>query len=438
LFGTHNVMLGEFYDRTLVYLHLLYSHNDWVKSSQLYLHLFKPYRGLMDSHRVFTEPYRSWPLRSLAELWDEANCECISRLVLCGYSVERVDDTTDVGRYVPKRYRPGPMSGNYDHDTIDHGADQQQQQHPAKKDATVLLVKPASWDNEFEYGSNATVRDVRNYIRSQLIVNNPGVQTDMARYRTWVHDGIYPKDEKSDFVLVGLTQRLGRRRWRNLDDVMREVQARLKHSEAALGKRIVLVEMNVEEDSSSYQQLVRHGALDGLIGIHGAQLTEAVWMKDGAWVIELLPYIPSYSMWGQWTRMVHKPTPLGEIFRHTELNHAGHRLAIDSSPYCDGNESIRECWTDRYNMWDTRDFVVNVDLLERIVETFFAVPTPKGKKGDPALHCQDWNDRAAPDFVMYNVNCAESSDQAVSPHAYYWPLEGAEPLNEKEERKRQH
>jgi hypothetical protein len=429
-------MLGEFYDRTLVYLHLLYSRNDWVKSSQLYLHLFKPYRGLMDSHRVFTEPYRSWPLRSFADLWDEANCECFSRLVLCGYSVETVNDAMDVGRYVPKRYRPGPMSGNYDHDTIDHGVDQQQQQ-PAKKDATVLLVKPASWDNEVEYGSNATVRDVRNYIRSQLMVNNPGVQTDMARYRTWVHDGVYPKDEQSDFVLVGLTQRLGRRRWRNLDDVMREVQARLKHSEAALGKRIVLVEMNVEEDSSSYQQLVRHGALDGLIGIHGAQLTEAAWMKDGAWVIELLPYIPSYSMWGQWTRMVHKPTPLGEIFRNTELNHAGLRLAIDSSPYCDGNESIRECWTDRYNMWDTRDFVVSADLLERMVTSFFAVPNPKGKR-DQTLFCQDWNDRAAPDFVLYNVNCAESSDHAVSPHAYYWPLEGAEPLNEKEERKRQH
>jgi hypothetical protein len=246
-------------------------------------------------------------------------------------------------------------------------------------------------------------------------------------------------------VLVGLAQRLGRRKWRNLDEVMGEVQSRLKQSEARLGKRIVLVQMNVEEDSSSYQQLVRHGALDGLIGIHGAQLTEAIWMKDGSWVVELLPYIPSYSMWGQWTRTVHKPTPLGVIFQGTGLNHAGLRLDVASSPYCDMNETNRDCWTDRHNMWDTRDFVVSADLLERIVTTLFVFPTKnKGKEDQHHRSCQDWQDRAASaDVVLYNVNCAEGGGDgaaaaAVSPHAYYRPLEGAEPLNESEERARQH
>ncbi len=69
-----------------------------------------------------------------------------------------------------------------------------------------------------------------------------------------------------------------------------------------------------------------HAACDMLIGIYGAQLTAGIWLKDdGSTAVELLPWIPP-KMFGSWMRVMNAPTPLGEIFNETELNHIGYPL----------------------------------------------------------------------------------------------------------------
>ena len=86
------------------------------------------------------------------------------------------------------------------------------------------------------------------------------------------------------------------------------------------------MEVNVETmPSGPHTQLIVHRSLDGLIGIHGAQLTQAILLPKGAVVVELLPWAPSdyfgtgHKVWGEWTRSVTNPTPLGIIYHNSEL-----------------------------------------------------------------------------------------------------------------------
>jgi hypothetical protein len=74
----------------------------------------------------------------------------------------------------------------------------------------------------------------------------------------------------------------------NLDFILDECNSRLKE------EKVVCVVVYVDDEHANpFRQVIIHGALDVLIVIHGAhQLTEAIWMRPGALVVELLPYIP--------------------------------------------------------------------------------------------------------------------------------------------------
>ena len=177
--------------------------------------------------------------------------------------------------------------------------------------------------------------------------------------------------------------------------------------------KIICTEVNVEDAKSHpYHQAVMHGALDGLIGIHGAQLTEAVWMKPGSLVVEFLPWLHPQSIPGGWTRTVKQATPLGVIFSGTDLNHVGFPLRRQSVPFCQGLNGTEEtkCW--REHIWDSRDFEGTGESIVDAVTMLFVA--------NPIENCAEYQELAADKYVLYNIHCKTGNDNVTSPHHFFW------------------
>jgi Glycosyltransferase 61 len=388
-------MLGEFYDRGLIHLWRLWKENPWIGHSQLYVHLQPPTsKKLLDSHHLFTSMFRTMPLLDFNLLLDETPCTCLPRLVFCGYDI------------------------NYRNDTIHIGG---KPNETAVRESVVLepiAIEPPGYNPQSALGTT-THRELHSHVRATMIESNPHVVTDIAEFRKAQLNKAGGRtrrkmsdSELSKWMLVGLAQRTGRRRWRDLDMVMLRAQKRLAEH------RIALVEVNVESPTSTaYKQIVTHGALDGLVGIHGAQLTEAVWMKPGSWVIELLPYVPDGVFMGTWTKTTDEPTPIGWMFDGTELNHAGVPLPRESAPYCwdpkDVNDPALDCWRIGNNPWDNRDFIFDSTNLELILSKLLVGTSP-------ATTCSEYQERAGNHSVLYNINCATGAGNAVATHHFYW------------------
>jgi hypothetical protein len=48
--------------------------------------------------------------------------------------------------------------------------------------------------------------------------------------------------------------------------------------------------LSIPIDPIQLKHAVAHGALNALIGVHGSQLTESLFMKTGSLLVEFLPY----------------------------------------------------------------------------------------------------------------------------------------------------
>jgi hypothetical protein len=392
-------MLGEFYDRSLVFLWRLSKENEWVRHSQLYLHLFMPNRRLMDSHHLFTNPFRTMPLLDFATLMDETSCQCLPRLIFCGYDVVSKSGT----ERAPSETESAALNAG--------GA----ANSSASTTVGSVEIKPEETLTAFH--ARETNQAFHRDLRKSLVSDNPHIVEDVQAFRDSVfdeEDGI-PEADRGSWRIVGLTQRTRRRKWRNLDQVMQAAyQPLFEH-------KILLVVVNVEEDGfSPYQHVLWHAALDGLVGIHGAQLTEAIWMKPGSWVVELLPFVPDYIHKGSWTKTTDKPTPLGAIFDGTDLNHVGHPLQRGSAPYCYGleGEAYEDCWN--ITGWDWRDVLWEPQALVDVLLGTVALATNTSK-------CLDFQDRARDGFlVLYNIHCAAADDDGgeITLNHFYVPKGG--------------
>ena len=387
LFSQFNDMLGEWYDRTLVgLLVFLQDHQvplqTFAQTTRLYIHRMDMTKPLLNTHHLLTEAFRTTPLGDVLELLDSPRCVCLPRVLFCGYNT-KLDETDG-------RTQLTPAYGMFRRDNKRH------------------------WQKRLS-------SDLRNLLRKQLVTNNPLVQTDMQDYRQsllkrYVFGAVRTQtpttamtNNAGDWKIVGLTQRTGRRRWHNLQQVLNHLTASLH------AKRILVVEINVEDPEwTPYQHLVRHSGLDALIGIHGAQLTEAVWMKPGSLVVEILPYIPEGIAYGRWATYTHQPTPLGIIFDGTDLLHVGYKLERESAPYC-YNSTTLDCWQAGSFPWDQRDFIAPAEAIERMIDVFM-VHRPET--------CDDYRElsQASTNFVVYNAQCfpAGSTNNSIGTRHFYW------------------
>lgn len=91
-----------------------------------------------------------------------------------------------------------------------------------------------------------------------------------------------------------------------------------------------------------------HRSLFALIGVHSAQLTQGVLLPSQAYVLEILPWIPSYLTVGGWVASTNAPTPLVVIYHNTDVNHYGYALGRNSTPLCSNvhmtdKDATKEC-----------------------------------------------------------------------------------------------
>jgi hypothetical protein len=216
----------------------------------------------------------------------------------------------------------------------------------------------------------------------------------------------------SDYKIIGLAQRTKRRKWKDLNKLITYCNQKYKPL------KIVCVEVNIEKEewSNAVNHVIAHGGLDALIGIHGATLTEALLMpRAGSVVVELLPWIHPEQKWGSWTKWVHRPTPLGVLFSETNLNHIGYPLQRQHSvDTCHGRDFIKQCYNKEQHRWDNRDFWIEPELLDDIVQKFvIQFPTK----------CEELQRTAGNDYVLYNVNCIPMGQMHEDAKHFYRPID---------------
>jgi hypothetical protein len=71
---------------------------------------------------------------------------------------------------------------------------------------------------------------------------------------------------------------------------------------------IVCITVDVEDAGNAEEQLIMRRSLHAFIGIHGAQLTQGIFLQSHRLILELLPHI-SPGDWGGWVAMTEAPTP---------------------------------------------------------------------------------------------------------------------------------
>ena len=430
LFSFSNHMLGEFYIRVLMGLwdivstiiagwepsfdsssqhtttttnNNYYNYNDinatliseklslFLEQTQFYMHLEKGEESLLDSHGLFMNIFQSNPLLHFKNLLDNTDCRCLKRLILCGYYENPSDKDMPLLYEQPDYHHtlvlePFRYVGN-----INHGAaaNKRKRASPGVSDRQRMRQILRDWT----MGTNPLLQDwVDQHRQLQLRKYSSSLLRNVLKQQRII---------SSEWKVIGLAQRSKRRRWLHIYDLQQLCNRRF------LSKKIICVVVNIEEEewANPVKHVVAHGGLDVLMGIHGAQLTEALWMPPHSLVVEFLPWIPPDINWGKWTKWVHRPTPLGEIFSQTDLNHIGYPLRRDSAPYCKGNVT-RACFGRPDGRWDNRDFVIHDNIFIDVIQKFVVKQSQT---------CADYQRQAGDDYVLYNVNCIDETK--VKPNA---------------------
>ncbi len=312
-------------------------------------------------------------------------CLCYKKLSLCGYVVKNAVSVADNDTRVDKEddvyfFTPGPS-----------------------------ITNPKAETDDAKYGN------LRTDLIDTYYLMKPDLDEKIVQYqkRMLIQKGIVLNNTVSDVIgwkFVGLTHRRSHRVWLNIDNVMSMCNTRFRRH------KIVCIKVGVKVADSAEEQLLMHRSLHAIIGVHGAQLTQAVLLPTHAYILELLPWVP-YYLWGGWVTTTHVPTPLGVIFHRTDLNHVGHPLGRDSVPLClhvnsSDVEGDRLCLMNQTSgvinrfRWADRDYIVSPKVIEDFVTAYLL--------GDHDSVCDEMQTRAErTHFVLYNAFCKVSRNQSI-------------------------
>jgi hypothetical protein len=470
-------MIGEFYTRTLLGVYNMMKNaatdiaaanatttdddNDdvqllpWEEDIQFYIHLAYGNKNMLDGHvlllnGILSNNITTTPL-SFLDLFvntknndddevdegdnhdnisnddDDDDCQCYQKMVFCGYDVYMHDNNIQSKDIEPlKEEGESIEDSNVVHTITNYD--------PATKytlwssSSTYSIDKP-TFCKSVVTGKEYECLDwynLRSHLATNFITNYPTLSQDVSNIRreyllqvgriTTAYQG-----DTKEYTIIGLTQRTYRRAWLNLSAVVDKCNTLNDHTTITTTNleddrrrnSVICVEINVETTKSPYEQLLLHHSLDGIIGVHGAQLTQAILLPKHGHVLELLPWIPPYIR-GRWTAWTHVPTPLGIIFHNTDINHVGLSLNRESVPLCEGvaTEEEEACFLqDRKKFsWDNRDFTVNADAILMYIEKFVLLyNTREMLNNSSSRTCDELRTTLDDRFVMYNVWCTPSS-----------------------------
>lgn len=414
--SAYSKMMGEFYVRTIMGL------NRWMRDYpqaseddvQVYLH-FTERHDILEGHRLFLEvlPSNNKFDNFLSLMPRNDSCRCFRKLIFCGYYVENV--TTF-------RSNHSKIFSDDLSNTLTLKERMRSKIDPGDRNAIVFrpqerIPNPVT---DCEGCRENAYRELRSDLLKSHSKRYQHLEEKIRHYRTHmlVESGLVGNNtiDADGWKLIGLARRKLRRLWLNIDEVMLMCKNFIKHQAAC-------IIVDVEEAKSPEKQLIMHRSLFAFIGIHGAQLTQGVLLPPHGYILELLPWIPTYSPWGCWAADTGNSTPLGEIFHNTDINHYGYSLGRESTPLCShvdmlDEDGTRLCLTNETNeekfRWDIRDFIVPVQAIE----SFIAIILQHGENAT----CEEMRTGAVEgNLVLYNAFCRKSADQAnfVTKHYYH-------------------
>ena len=201
--------------------------------------------------------------------------------------------------------------------------------------------------------------------------------------------------------------------------------------------QVACIIVDVEETSSPEEQLIMHRSLFALIGVHGAQLTQGILLPSQGYVLEILPWIPSYCL-GQWVAATSAPTPLGVIYHNTDINHYGYALGRNSTPLCThvsmlDEDATKECLlngddgTSQKFQWDVRNFTVPVHAIENFLTLIILRQHYHDNKDgyknniNKVTTCDDMRIGAEEhNFVLYNAYCHPNANGSSFVMEHYY------------------
>ena len=362
-------MIGEFYLRSILGLNQLI--HDYPERSDkdlhLYLHFFESDKhNILHGHRLLLGGLpQTFKVNTFLSLVQDSSCKCFETLAFCGY--ELIVNTSHAGGDAVQSFSP---SGE------------------------ILSVSPTSL---------ATLR--RDILQSYHCKDSMLKQKiRQHRQEVLLQRGVR-KDKignVDDWKIIALTDRKYRRVWLNID-------ASVKTCEKFMPFKVICTKLNVEEARSPEEQLLMHASLDSLIGVHGSQFTNGIFLPRHSFIVELLPWI-KYLPGKNWAARTSAPTPMGAVFGNSNLHHLGYCLGRDSVPLCEhvnraDTESDEACLKNKtiYSTkfyWELRDFNVNADIIDKFISTFII---------HNSTDCDDMRTRGKENnFILFNVFCSHA------------------------------
>jgi len=440
----YNDMIGEFYMRTVlsVYqmmsnhklfrqleLSILQSHNatnlvdPWEEDMQFYIHLGYFNKKLLDGHQLFLSGLqilrRQQYASSLSSIFNHrkrrrvestGDCHCYQKLIFCGYDIYSQNDTDPKASKAP---------------IVNPQAARNYTLWPSEflnNEGIGRICRFPGSLNQHAKNDCKIWAGLRDFLISNIEMNHPTLEDEITNHRRTIllQKGLVDEGyggNSKEWKFVGLTQRTYRRSWLNLPGVLSRCESAFVGNATNLQK-VVCVEINVEQASSPYEQLLMHRSLDAIVGVQGAQLTQAIFLPRHATVLELLPWHPKgYSLRGAWTQSRDGPTPLGIIYHNTDLNHYGYSLDRESVPLCKhvSEEQEEECFMSSENkdrfVWANSNFNVSPDTVVQFISHLLLLDNKKDRK------CENLMDGLSEKYVLYNVWC-ESKERKDGNHAH--------------------
>lgn len=346
-------MMGEFYLKVLTALHWLFNEREMLdkyeRDYKFYI-MLPEFADIFLGHRLFMERFTKYELQQFVDLFEHYRCKCYRRLFFCGFQKLK-DDDNGLYQLLPKQNLFGSR-GKTLFDRIPYFQ---------------------SMINEYQLFITKHHTDIK-----EKVIEWKQNKLDLS----------LRNQDASQWKFIGLYQRTKRRRWKNLRDALRVCN--LKYNEY----KIFCIEINLEGFWHSMDIILMHQSCNMLIGIHGATLTDAIWMehKMGNYIVELLPYNGP-----DWTSSLNEPTLSGILFWNTTYNYVGLSLSEQSiSSKLDPN------------LWYEHDFTVQVPRLLKVIN-FLLIDDDgmcnKFKRADQIQIPQDLKDEG---FAIYNAYCPQT------------------------------